>query len=149
MDPHLGAADQKRMAYVIVPVAHIGEDNSLCLPEFFLNGKNIGQRLAGMMHVREAVNNRYGSMLCQIHNILMRERAGHDAFQVSGKRLGHVRRRFAYAEIDLVGAEINTVPAQLKNSHLEGNARAVRRFLEYQPDRLSAQMLAPVDPVTF
>ena len=75
-------------------------------------------------------------MLGEFDDDVVAEDAGHDEIDVAREHHGDVLGGFAFAEADVGGCEVNSVPAEEGHAGLEGNAGAQRRFLEYHRERL-------------
>ena len=98
--------------------------------QLFLNREAVGQPLARMEPVGQAVNDGDRSLPRQSDNHVVRERPRHDSVDQSLQVPRGVGDRLAHAHVDVVGAKENGVPAELGHPRLECDARAQARFLE-------------------
>ena len=102
----------------------------------FLNGLHVSQRLAGMPHVAQRIDDRHGRPPRQIIHSLLEECSRHNSGNPAIQIPRHVFQWFADADRPVVQ---NGESAQLLNRQLKGNARAQRRLLKQQRQRLAAQ----------
>ena len=83
----------------VVAVAHVGEVKSAQLALLLDQREEVGERLAWMEEVCEAVDNRHSAVFGQIDDVLVVERAGHDGVEVAAEHAGRVGDRLAATEL--------------------------------------------------
>ena len=91
----------------------------------------IGQRLAGMAEIGQAVDDRAGAVLGQIDGRLMAIGADHDDVGIFAQDAGEIGDALAAAEAGLVAQE-DRAAAEMGHAGLETDPRAQRGFLEDQ-----------------
>ena len=93
-----------------------------------------------MQQVAEPVDDGNGGLVRHLDRGLMREGANH--YEVDGARevARHILDRFALADPDVAGREVNRVAAQLRHPGFEGDARTQRGLLENHRESFAAQM---------
>ena len=71
---------------------------------------------------------------------LMREGANHNEVDDTREVARDILRRFALADPDIAGREINRMAAELRHAGFEGDARTQRGLLENHRESFAAQM---------
>ena len=103
--------------------------------------EEVGQDLAGMGLVREAVDDRDGGVAGELFQIPLREGPDEDGVHVAGKDTGCVGEGLPASDLDVLGVEIEGVPPKLEHGHLERNPGPRRGFIEDHPKRFSQKRL--------
>ena len=127
------------MAHVVVAVADPGQPPALEVAQPLAQRLHVGQRLARMVQVGQAVDHRRGGRGRQLLDVGVRVGADHDRVQVAAEHDAGVADRLAPAQLHLGGGQVDGAPAQLVHADLERHARARRRLLEDQPERPPGQ----------
>jgi hypothetical protein len=112
----------------VVAVAHEGQLSAAQLAERFLEGKDVGQRLAGMIEVAERVDHRHGPPSAPARQWSAGRRSGPRCVGPALQVAGHVLERLALGDRP-VGAPRRP---QLLDGQLEGQPGAQRGLLEEQ-----------------
>src|SRR5690348_5577433 len=97
-----------------------------------------------MQQVGEPVDDGNVGVLGQLLDVLMSERANHDAVDVARQHARGVGDRLPASELPVARREEERVSAQLKRPDLERDARARRRLHEDHGERLSGERLLVV-----
>ena len=97
-----------------------------------------------MQQVGEPVDHRHVGVLRQLLDVLVRERADHDAVDVARQHARRVGDRLAAAELHVARREKERVSAELVGADLERDARARARLHEDHRERLSRERLLVV-----
>ena len=100
-----------------------------------------------MQQIGEAIDHRHVGVLRELLDVLVRERADHDAVHVARQHARRVGNRLAAAELDVARREEERVSAELKRADLERHARARARLHEDHGERFSGERLLVVLPV--
>ena len=103
----------------------------LQLADQFANGVQIGQRLAGVAKVGQAVDDRASAMLGDFDHGLVAVGANHDHVGVLAQDAGEIGDALAPAETGLIAQEHRTA-AKMGHARLEAHARPQRWLLEQQ-----------------
>src|SRR5215217_451681 len=133
-----GAAESEGVGDVIA-VADVGDPDPFKPSELLADGEEVGESLARVMGVCEAV---YDWDLCgpgELLEFLVVEGPDHDGVYVAGEDAARVRRGLPLAYLYLLGQQVEGVAAELVHADLEGDARAVRGLLEDHRQRPAAQ----------
>ena len=85
------------------------------------NGHQVGQDLAGVGKVGEAVDDGDGGVFRQLLHLLLAVGADHDTVTVPGQDPGGVLNGLPPADLALLAREEEGVPPQLVHAHLEGH----------------------------
>src|SRR3990172_8667581 len=125
----------------IVPVPDVGEPKALELPPALQDRQEVGDELARVLAVIEAVDHGDAGPLREFDHVLMPEGAEHDAVHIPGEDARGVRDGLAAAQLRVLGVEVHGVPAELGHADLEGDARPRRGLLKDHPQRPAAQGL--------
>src|SRR5580704_12074333 len=115
---------------------HLAEIASEALPQ----RHQIGQQLARMKQIGEAVDDGHGRFARQLDRGLVREGANHDQINRARNVPRDILDRLALADTDIVWREINRMPTKLRHASLEGDASPQRRLLKYHRERPPAQV---------
>ena len=133
-----GADGEERVAHVVA-VADVREFQAAQSAEALLEREEIGQRLAGMIFVRERVdhgNIRVGS---EFFKSFLREDARDDSLHPTLEILGNVADGLALAEAGGSVIEKRGRSAEIGDADLESDARAQRGLLEDQHEDAAGQ----------
>ena len=114
----------------IIAIANIAHVHAFERAEFFLNGKGVGHRLAGMVEIAQAVDDRHRGILSQFFDVLVFEDTRHYHIHIAREHTRYIRNRFTFAQTDFCGGEIKRIAAQMAHHHIKRNARTQARFLE-------------------
>ncbi|MNJ39666.1 hypothetical protein D3C77_345440 [compost metagenome] len=90
-----------------------------------------------MRLIAQPIDNRNRRIARQIHNILMTEGTNHNTVQVSRHDRGRIGNRLAAAELDVIFAQKQRMPAKLVGSHLEGYPCPRRGLFKNKTDGFS------------
>src|SRR6266511_149904 len=132
---------QQRMGDVVASVADECKPPLFEIPERLPHRQDVGERLARVVLVRERVDHRHRSPLCERLDRLLRERADHDRIDVAGQRTGGVGDRLAPSELELLWRERDRRGAEPRRSRGEGNPGPRRRLFEDAGDRPPSQFV--------
>src|SRR6059058_2060050 len=83
---------------------------------------HVGERLARVRAVGEAVDHRDRRVARQLLHVLLREGADHQAVEVAREDSGRVAQRLPTTELEVGGGEVEAVPAELGDADLERDA---------------------------
>ncbi len=83
----------------IVPVPHKSKLQPGKFALFLLNRLKIGQDLAGVQQVGQAVNNRNVGVFRKFLHVVMREGPDHNSVQVAGKHPGCISNTFTALDL--------------------------------------------------
>src|SRR3712207_5599919 len=103
------------------------------------DGKEVGEGLAGVVGVGEAVYDGDLGGLGELLDLLVVEGPDHDGVYVAGEDAPGVRRGLPLADLYLLRQQVEGVAAELVHADLEGDAGAVRGLLEDHSQRPAAQ----------
>jgi hypothetical protein len=115
--------------------------------EVLADRQEVGEDLARVQHVREAVDHRHVSELRELLDVLVREGADHDAVDVPREDARGVSDRLAAAELHVSWREEQRVAAELIGADLEGDAGTRRSLHEDHRQRFSGERLVLVLPL--
>ena len=104
LEPRQAAQLDQRVGDVVA-VADVREPEPVQAAEALLERERVGERLAGMMRVREGVHDRHVGRGGDLLDRLLRERPDHDRGRVAREHARRVGDRLAPAELELVRAE--------------------------------------------
>ena len=135
---HLGRGEEQGGCHVVA-VAYVGQVDALQPAVLLLDSEEVGQRLAGVLLVGQAVDDGHARVLGQVSTSAVREDAGHDAVHHAPQHAGHVGHALALAEADVVGPQVERVPAELGHAGLEADLRPQRGLLEDHRQLLAFQ----------
>ena len=116
------------------------------LPSTSVMVKQIAQGLAGMVVIRQAIDDRAGGMLGKLEHGLVLKRPQHDGIDVLAERAGDVGHAFARAHAAIAGQK-NAAAAELGDGRLEADARPQRRLLEDHAEHLALPASAWLRPL--
>ena len=120
----------------VVAVADVRQPQTLQVAEHLTHGQEVGERLAGMMLVRERVDDRDARVLRELGDRGLGERPDDDGGTEPRQRPGGIGDRLAAAELQLVGPQHERQHAQAMRRGRERDARARGRLLEEAGQRL-------------
>ena len=103
------------------------------------HGQQVCHGLAGVLPVREGVDDRNGGVLGQFLQVLMPEDAGHDAVHVARQHSRYVRHWFPGSEPNLFAAQVYRKAPELGHADLKTHLGSQRRLFEQQRHRLASQ----------
>ena len=103
------------------------------------NGHQVGQNLAGMGVIRQAVDHRHTGQLGKLFQIALAVGAPHHAVVVAAQHPGGVLEGLAAPGLQLGGVHVVAQTAQLVHTHLKAGAGSGGCLGEYQGNRLSCQ----------
>ena len=140
LHPHLQAAHDEGVGHVVAvaDVAHLQTlQHRLVLPD----RHQVGQHLAGVAEIRQAVDHRDVGVGRQGLHLLLGKGADHNAVTVPQQHPGGVLHRLAPADLALLAGEEQGVAAQLVHPGLKGDAGAGGIFLEDHGQSLALQLI--------
>src|SRR5262245_15312564 len=123
----------------IVGVARPGHGLAADRAAVLLEGHHVGQHLAGMRTMGQAVDHRHRRMPRELEQHIMLERADHDPIDIAGEHARSVRDGLAAPELHLLAGQRDRLAAKLAHGHIEGDARAGRRPVKDHGERLAPQ----------
>ena len=103
--------------------------------------EQVGERLAGVLAVRERVDHGDARVRGQLHDRRVGEGARRDGVDVAAEHARHVLHGLALAHADLVPAEVDRAPAEVHHRQLEAHAGAQRGLLEDERQGAAAEAL--------
>ena len=95
-----------------------------------LDRQKVRQDLRWMKFVRQAIPNRYASVLCQFLDRLMRKPTKLDTIKHPSEHFRRIFDGFFFAELDIVFAEIFRRNAEVVCCHRKGATRARTGFFK-------------------
>ena len=134
-----GGGVEPRVGHV---VAVSDPRHAQCIPvgaELFRGGGQVGQHLAGVEQVGEAVHHRHRSVTGELEQLPMGEGAYQKGVGVAAQDAGGVRHALAPAQLGLAVRDHDGVPAQLGHRRLGADARAGRALAEDHGQRPAFQ----------
>ncbi|MNE40840.1 hypothetical protein D3C80_1348830 [compost metagenome] len=140
MYAQLGPADQQGMRHVVA-VADVGELEAFELAFMLIDRLIVGQHLARMRQIAQAVDYGNRSEAGQLLHLIMTEGTDHNAVKVTGHHLSRVSNGLAAAKLDVIFAQEQRMAAELIHADLEGHACAGRGFFKDKSDCFAFQRL--------
>ena len=128
----------------VVAVADISEMNFLEIAEMFLQGEEVGERLAGMFELAEGVDHRNVGVGGHLFDDRMAEGAQHDEVDPAFEVVGDVVERLAGIEAAGRLVDEEGAAAQAVHAGFEGEAGAQRGLLEEHDHLLAGEHAAEV-----
>src|SRR5262245_29866300 len=123
----------------VVPVADPGQAQAAEVEPSLPQREKVGERLAGVLVVRERIHHRDACVTREIVDGRLRERPGRDDVNPPPEVPGDVSDRLAPPEPDILPREVDGGAAQLRHAHLERHARPERRLLEDEGQRVAGE----------
>ena len=105
------------------------------------HGHQVGQHLAGVAEVGQAVDDGDGGEAGQLLHLLLGEGADHNAIAVAVQHPGGVLHRLAPADLALLSGQEQGVAAQLEHARLKGDAGAGGVLLEDHGQGLAMEIV--------
>jgi len=105
----------------VITIAQIGHFQPLQAALMLTDRLEIGQDLAGMHQVGQAIDDRDRTVPGQVEDILMGKGPDHDAIEIAGHDLRSVCDRFAAAELDVLAGQEQGVATELVHADFKGN----------------------------
>src|ERR1019366_7210495 len=130
--------DHQRMANVVA-IADVGELHSARGAKLFLEREEIGERLAGMIEIRERIDDRNAGMCRQGLECFLRKHARHNPLHPARKTPRDIGNRFALAQMRVRVVEENGRATQARNADLKGDTRAQRRFFKNHGEKPASE----------
>ena len=138
-DDDVDAGDHRRAherAADVVGIADVGQAHAPQVgAEALAQRQQVGQRLARMVIVGEAVDDGHARPLGQLVDVGLRERADHDRVEVAREHHRRVAHGLAAAQLELALRQVERVAAELVHADLEGHARARGGLVEDHAER--------------
>ena len=131
-----------RCCHVVRGIADPGHHAPADRSPVFLEGHDVGENLARVRAVGQAVDDRHGGVFGQLHQRLMRRGAQHQHIDIARQHARGVGDGLAAAELHVVAVQYDGITAELAHGHIEGNARARRRFLEHHRQQFAGRNLS-------
>jgi len=128
----------------VVAVAHPGDPLPLPRAQRFPHGEQVGEHLAGMRQIGEAVDHRDGGVPRQLRHLPVVEGADHDPVHVARQHPRRVGDRLPPPDLDVAGGEEQRLPAQLVRAHLERHPGPRARLREDHRQGLAGERRVPV-----
>ena len=119
------------------------------VPLGFIHGHQVGQHLAGVIHVGERIDHGDRSVACEIHYILLVVCPDHDPVQVPGEDQCCIVDGLSPPEHDIMGPQEQPVSPELVDPHVKGHPGAGGGFGEYHPQCLPRQQRVGDAPLGF
>ena len=129
-----GSAEERQRVVDVVAVTDEREHEPVEPPESFAEGEDVGERLAGMLAERQAVDDRDRGLGGELDDDGMRSGPGHDGIDEPLEVEGDVPNALAGAHDDVLG-EIDRMSAELVHAGLERHAGAEAGALEEHRER--------------
>ena len=120
LHPALQAPDDEGVGHV-VPVADVAQLQPFQLALVLPDGHQVGQHLAGVAEIGEAVDHGDGGILGQGLHLLLGEGADHNAVTEPGEHPGRVLHRLVPADLAVLVGEVDGVAPQLVDARLKGH----------------------------
>ena len=127
----LGRSLNERIRH-IVAVTDIRDLDTLQAPFSFLNGQQVGQGLAGMIQIGEAVDDRNAGLPCPLLGDGVIEGPQDDGIQVARQHMRRIRHCFPAGQLNVAHRQHHGLAAELIHSGLERDTGPGRRLLEQQ-----------------
>ena len=134
---------QHQAAGYVVAIADEGQSETAQVPFLLADGKQVGQRLAGVFAVGEGVYHRHAGISCQSLQGLLRKGAGGDGIHIAAEHAGHIGNRFPLSQTDFGRGEIDRLAAQLAHGHLKADAGTQRGLFKHYRQRLATEQRRP------
>ena len=112
--------------------------------EVLTHRQHVGEDLARVMEVGEAVDHGHRRRRGHVRDVLVREGADHDAVDVARQHAGGVGDRLAASQLDVAWRQEQRMAAELVRADLERHARARRGLHEDHRERLPRERLLVV-----
>ena len=126
----------------VVPVAEVHNAHAFEPAEPLSDREHVGERLAGVGFVGEAVDHRDLRVLGQLLDVVLRERADHDCVGIARQDARRVGDGFAPAELRIGRIQHDALPAELAHGDVEGHGHGlIRRNTD--ADRLREEGVPP------
>ena len=130
----------------VVAVADVGDDEPVEAPEVLAQRQQVGERLAGMLVVRQRIDDRDRGLGGKLLHDRVRERPDDDPVDPAVEVARDVRDALADAEADVARRKVDRVAAELAHAGLERHPRPQARLLEQHRQRLARQRRPLVPP---
>ena len=114
----------------VVAVADPGNPTSADIAAQFEPGLHVGEQLAGMQQVGQAVDDRHAGVSGEGFDALVTEGPDHHHIHHAGNDAGGILDRLAAAELAVARRQEHCMTAELGHAGLEGNPGTGRGFLE-------------------
>jgi len=131
----------------VVPVADVGDPDAVGAAEPLADRQCVGERLARVGRVGEAVDDRDRGVCRELVDVLLGERPDHEPVEVAREDGRRVADRLAAAELKLAGGQVDADAAELGDADLERDAGARRGFGEDEPERPAQQQVLVLSPL--
>ena len=105
----------------IVPISNVGEAEVGQIVMLFLDGQKISHPLTWMQQIGQRIDDRSPCVFGQILGDLMIKCADHDYIDPAFEVFSHVVRAFSLSQLDVGGAEIDGLAAQLEHPDLKSH----------------------------
>ena len=128
--PHLAAAFGQAAGHVVA-IAHVGQCPAFDAAEDFLQRVQVGQRLAGMGQVGQAVDDRASAIFGQLGQSVVVIGADDDQIDVLAQHPGEIGHALSGAKADVVAQE-QAAAAQMAHARLEADPSPQRGLFEQQ-----------------
>ena len=139
-DGHAGLrARQEQGMRDVVPVPEVRQDSPVEVAEMLADREEVGQRLAGVLEVREGVDHRDRRRGGEDLQALLLEGPEHDRVDVARQDTTGVLDRLTATQLELRRGQHDGVRAELFHPDLERDTRAGGGLLEDQRDRSAGQ----------
>ncbi len=130
----------------VVAVANPGDALPFPAAEVLLNREDVGQHLAGVGQIGQAVDHGDRGEAGQLLDLGVAVGADHDPVDIAGQHPGGVRNRLTPPDLDVLAGEEEGLAAQLVGPDLEGDAGAGGRLGEDHRQRLAGEGGLPILP---
>ena len=125
----------------VVAVAYINQLTAFEHLHLLLNSEDIGQSLAGMQQIGQAVDNGNACIFSQLNNGIMGEGTDHNTINEAGKYTRGITDRLAAADLGSGIAQINRMAAQLPEAYLKRSSGTGRSLGEQHSQSFALQIL--------
>ena len=121
----------------VVAIANVGDGCPLQSALLLVDGKEIGQRLAGVLVVGQGVDHRHGGVLGQRLQRALGKGAHYDDVDVAGEDASRIGDRLSDSHPNLIFSQVKRMSSKLMHSYVEADLCPQRRLLEEQRRRLA------------
>mmetsp|Transcript_30429 Transcript_30429/g.51277 ORF Transcript_30429/g.51277 Transcript_30429/m.51277 type:complete len:307 (-) Transcript_30429:337-1257(-) len=125
----------------VVAIAHVHHFRAFQLSARLPNSQGIGQNLAGVVVIGEAVDDGHAAVLCEVQDVLVTKDARHNDVIEAAENARDILGGLALAQLDGVRPEVKGVASEKVEARLERNPSAHRWLREDHSHRLPLERL--------
>ena len=123
----------------VVGVAHPGDGLAGDRTAVLLEGEDVGEDLAGMVFVRETVDDGHPTVNGHVVKTVLAEGAHHDQVAHAADHAGRVGDGLGAADLGALALQIDDVATKLVEARLEANAGTRARLFEHHDEHLACE----------